>query len=192
MTKPVVLLDANVFPTTWLLDILLTLDDHAIIDAAWSERILDEARRAMVDRQHRDPDSVDNFMKPIRSMNPTHCIYGWKPLEAALLNELPDPDDRHVLAAAIVADADYIVTYNLKDFPSGKLSRHSITAVHPDEFLCLMLNKYTRGMLDVMDTVVSNKNNPPRTMGEEIAHLRKLRLNTFSDRLERLLQPELL
>ena len=91
-----------------------------------------------------------------------------------------------MLAAALVADADYIVTYNLKDFPLEKLSRYSITAIHPDVFLCRMLDRDTRGVLDVMDTVVSNKNNPPRTMGEELAHLRKLRLNTFSDRLKSL------
>lgn len=116
MTQPVVLLDANVFPTTWLLDILLTLDEHEIVDVVWSERILDEVRRAMVERQHRDPDRIDCFLASIRSMNPTHCVYGWEPRET-LLDELPDPDDRHVLAAALVADADYIVTYNLKDFP---------------------------------------------------------------------------
>lgn len=55
MAKPVALLDANVFPTTWLLDILLTLDEHNLIDAAWSERILDEVRRTLVERQHRNP-----------------------------------------------------------------------------------------------------------------------------------------
>lgn len=49
-----------------------------------------------------------------------------------------------------------------------------------------MLDRDTRGMLDVIDTVVSNKTNPPRTMGKEMAHLRKLRLNTFSDRLKSL------
>lgn len=128
---------------------------------------------------------IDRFLDSIRSMNPTHCIYGWEPRET-LLDELPDPDDRHVLAAALVADADYIVTYNLKDFPLEKLSRYSITAIHPDVFLCRMLDWDTRGVLDVMDTVVSNKTNPPRTMGEELAHLRKLRLNTFSDRLKSL------
>lgn len=133
MTQPVALLDANVFPTTWLLDILLTLDEHEIVDVVWSERILDETRRAMVERQHRDPDRIDRFLDSIRSMNPTHCIYGWEPRET-LLDELPDPDDRHVLAAALVADADYIVTYNLKDFPLEKLSRYSITAIHPDGF----------------------------------------------------------
>ena len=73
-----------------------------------------------------------------------------------------------------------------RTFPWKKLGRYSLTAIHPDVFLCRMLDWDTRGVLDVMDTVVSNKTNPPRTMGEELAHLRKLRLNTFSDRLKSL------
>ncbi len=73
MTKPVVLLDANVFPTTWLLDILLTLDEHNLIDAVWSERILDEVRRTLVERQHRNPLQTERFLDAIRSMNSTHC-----------------------------------------------------------------------------------------------------------------------
>jgi len=48
---------------------------------------------------------------------------------------LPDPDDRHVLAAAIVGHADAIVTFNLKDFPAGQLHPHHVEAIHPDAFL---------------------------------------------------------
>ena len=185
MPKPVALLDANVFPPVWLLDILLTLDEHNLIDAVWSERILDEVRRTLVERQRRNPIQVKRFLNAIRSMNPTHCVYGWEPREALL--ELPDPDDRHALAAALVADADYIVTYNLKDFPANRLGRHSVQAIHPDDFLCAMLEHDQSGVLDVMNKVVSSKGNPPRTMREEITHLRALRLSTFSDKLENLL-----
>lgn len=185
MAKPVALLDANVFPTTWLLDILLTLDEHNLIDAAWSERILDEVRRTLVERQHRNPAQADRFLNAIRSMNPTHCAYGWEPRESLL--DLPDPDDRHVLAAALVTDADYIVTYNLKDFSQKQLDQYSVKAIHPDDFLCAMLERDRSGVLDVMRTVVSSKDNPPRTMREEINHLRKLGLNNFADRLENLL-----
>ncbi len=49
--------------------------------------------------------------------------------------ELPDPDDRHVLAAAIHAEAAPIVTLNLKDFPEHALKHHNISALHPDDFL---------------------------------------------------------
>ncbi len=48
---------------------------------------------------------------------------------------LPDPGDRHVLAAAIHARADVIVTYNLKDFPTATLKPYGLEAQHPDEFI---------------------------------------------------------
>lgn len=48
---------------------------------------------------------------------------------------LPDPDDRHVLAAAITARADVIVTLNLKDFPAIALKPYSVEAQHPDIFV---------------------------------------------------------
>jgi len=48
---------------------------------------------------------------------------------------LPDPGDRHVLAAAIRGRADVIVTMNLKDFPDAVLNSFGIEAQHPDEFI---------------------------------------------------------
>ena len=54
--------------------------------------------------------------------------------------KLPDPNDRHVLAAAIKANAQTIVTYNLSDFPSSALSKYEIDAQHPDEFLRHLLD----------------------------------------------------
>jgi hypothetical protein len=50
--------------------------------------------------------------------------------------QLPDPDDRHVLAAAIRGHADVIVTMNLRDFPSDTIGSFGIEVQHPDEWKC--------------------------------------------------------
>ena len=179
MAKPVVMLDANVFPAVWLLDILLTLDERQVIDAVWSEKILEEVRRALIERRRRTREQADRLLACIASMNPTHCVYGWEGLEPAL--DLPDKDDRHVLAAALTSDADYIVTYNLKDFPEKDMRRYPVRALHPDELLCTLFERDPDGVMDAMYQIVRNKETPPRTMREELEHLRKLRLNRGSD-----------
>ena len=60
-------------------------------------------------------------------------VTGYEDLIESLF--LPDPDDRHVLAAAIRADAEVIVTFNLKDFPAGTLASYNVEAMHPDDYL---------------------------------------------------------
>ena len=64
---------------------------------------------------------------------PDCLVSGYEALEVTLA--LPDPNDRHVLAAAILCRAGTIVTYNLKDFPDEVLAPHGIGAQHPDEFI---------------------------------------------------------
>jgi len=60
-------------------------------------------------------------------------VSGYEDLIPAL--HLPDPNDRHVLAAAIRGGADAIVTMNLRDFPVEATSDWGIEAAHPDEFV---------------------------------------------------------
>jgi len=53
-----------------------------------------------------------------------------------------DPKDRHVLAAAVRANAEVIVTFNLRDFPEPALKPYDILTVHPDDFLLDQLDLY--------------------------------------------------
>jgi hypothetical protein len=86
-------------------------------------------------------------------------ITGYDPLIASLT--LPDPDDRHVLAAAIVGRCDVIVTRNLRDFPENALAHFGIEAQHPDEFLTNHLNLAPGIFCDAIRKVRARLRNPP-------------------------------
>lgn len=69
-------------------------------------------------------------------MNPSlrGCLVeGFEGLIASI--DLPDPDDRHVLATAIHCGADTIITFNLKDFPADVLERSYLSVQRPDDFV---------------------------------------------------------
>jgi hypothetical protein len=96
-------------------------------------------------------------------------VTGHEELIASL--SLPDPDDRHVLAAAIHADADVVVTCNLADFPAESLARFNIEAQHPDDFLVRLLDEAPGMVCAVVKQQRESLRNPPKTAEELLATL---------------------
>lgn len=86
---------------------------------------------------------------------------------------LPDPDDRHVLAAAIKGRADLIVTANLKDFPAASLKPWNIEALHPDDFLTHQFHLSPPAFLQAVRTVRLRLKHPPRSVQEYLDALRR-------------------
>jgi hypothetical protein len=84
---------------------------------------------------------------------------------------LPDPDDRHVLAAAIRSAAEVIVTFNLKDFPKSTLARFNLEAMHPDEFLLLLFDAAPGPVCAAVKRQREGLRNPPKTAEELLATL---------------------
>ena len=107
-------------------------------NARWSDDIHEEWMRTV--RKNRS-DIPREKLKKVRELMDAHVRDGLVTDYRDLIDtlELPDPDDRHVLAAAIVAKADYIVTFNLKDFPPENLKRYNVEALHPDKFVSLLI-----------------------------------------------------
>lgn len=70
--------------------------------------------------------------------------------------QLPDPDDRHVLAAAIAGGASVIVTWNLKDFPAAELGRHGLACQTPDAFLSRLYAVTPEAMIASLDRARRN------------------------------------
>lgn len=132
--------------------------------------IHDEWIRSLLEaRPELDPNRLART-RQLMNDNVLGCLVeGFEELIPAL--NLPDPDDRHVLAAAIHAGADAIVTANLKDFPPEVATRYDLEILHPDEFL------YQQFGLDPAAVVIAARNcrsrlkNPSRTADEYLATL---------------------
>ena len=98
-------------------------------------------------------------------------VTGYEPLIEGLT--LPDPDDRHVLAAAIHGGASIIVTSNLKDFPAAALTPHGITAEHPDAFVLRLFNDDPDRVLAALADDRADLLNPPVSVEQYLALLER-------------------
>ena len=91
--------------------------------------------------------------------------------------KLPDPNDHHVLAAAIHSKCSVIVTYNLKDFPKKYTDEHSIEAQHPDEFIINLIDLSHESVCLAVKRHRAILKNPPKTVEEYFSTLERQSLN---------------
>jgi hypothetical protein len=112
---------------------------------------------------------------------PGGLVTGYESLVEAI--ELPDPGDRHVLAAAIKGGAGTIVTYNLRHFPATLLQRFEIAAQHPDEFLVGLLDIDVATVRETFVELVADLRKSQWTSAEAAARLRDRGLIRAAQRL---------
>ena len=105
---------------------------------------------------------------------PDCLITGYEDLVDTL--ELPDPNDRHVLAAAIRTGAETIVTANLTDFPPEVLARYQLEAKHPDELVVELVDSAPAVVVAVITRQAADLWNPPRTVDDVLDMLRAVGL----------------
>jgi hypothetical protein len=112
-------------------------------------------------------------------------IDGWEPLEAGI--ELPDPNDCHVIAAALRAGADVIVTQNLKDFPADTLTSFGLEAVSVDSFLLDQLDFTVSTCLEVIREQALATRNPKITAQDLLSQLERAGAPRFASRVRDIL-----
>ena len=164
-------LDANTLYPAPLRDLLLSLAVDGLYHARWTARIHEEWVRNLARNRPELEVQLGALVELMNRSVPDCLVENYEGLIAGLV--LPDPDDRHVLAAAIAGHADAIVTFNLKDFPADALDAHQIEAIHPDDFMLNQLELRPYEALAAVKKMRARLNRPPQTAAELIATLER-------------------
>lgn len=175
------LLDANVLYPTVMREVLLGAAREGLFEPRWSARILEEWARAAARLAPEGEVYARGEIAALRA--------AWPGAEVALAPgaerrfALPDPDDAHVLAAAVAASADAVVTRNAKDFPRGRLAEEGLVRLDPDQFLVGLAERHPEAMGRVVEGSVATAR---RLSGEDWTArslMKKARLPRLGKRL---------
>ena len=135
-----------------LRDLLMQLAVMDFFWAKWTNEIHEEWISSLLRNTPRFTRSKLEHTRDLMNDKVRDClVVGHQPLISSIV--LPDPGDRHVLAAAVFAGCDLIVTHNLKHFPKAVLAAFDIRAQHPDEFLTDLLEQGAEGFCEAVRRV---------------------------------------
>lgn len=177
-----VVYDACVLQPAPLRDFLIRLATTGLFAAKWTDRIHQEWMGNLLAKRPELEDQLPRTRELMDQAVPDCLVEGYEPLIASL--ELPDPDDRHVLAAAIRSGAQLIVTINLRDFPEANLANWDIEAVHPDDFVQQQMDLHKGTVVEVAKQHRGSLGNPPKSVGEYLQTLSAQGLVATADRLK--------
>ncbi|GCD88020.1 PIN domain-containing protein [Nocardioides sp. LS1] len=168
----VVLYDANVLYPSTLRDLLIRVAQAGLVQAKWTDQILDEVfDNLTADRPDLDPAKLARTRDLMNRAVRDCLVTGYEPLIDAI--DLPDPDDRHVLAAAIKARAQVVVTNNLKDFPASTLEPWDMEAKSPDDFILDQIDLSREAVYSAVQRIADSRENPPATFSAVLAMLER-------------------
>lgn len=174
----VIVLDANVLYPFRVRDALLRFNEAGLFRARWTDDILDEWERAVL----RDRPDAEYSLKSQREAMAEAFEEAWVDGYEALIGavSLPDPDDRHVLAAAIRCGAQHIVTENTKDFPAAQLEPYGVEAVSADTVLANTFELYEAEATAALRKMRLAYDRPPMSPGEFLKDLTRAGLPKLS------------
>jgi predicted nucleic acid-binding protein len=163
-----VVLDACVLYPAVLRDTLLRAAERDLYLPYWSDAILAEMHRNLVADGRLGAERAAYLVAEMTRAFPDAAVTGYEPLVPAMRN---DPKDRHVLAAAVKARAQVIVTANLRDFPAAALDGYDVEAKHPDQFLLDLLSIDPRAVAHLIREQLADVRAAGATMDRLLAAL---------------------
>ena len=174
-SNTIALLDANVLYSAPLRDIFMQVALTGLFRVKWTETIHDEWITALLrTHPHLDRQRYERTCEFMNQALPDSNVTDYESWIPKI--QLPDPDDRHVLAAAIVGKCEVIVTYNLSDFPSETLGVFGITTQAPDDFFVVHLQSNPEKFCFALKIIRTRLKNPFFSVEMYLSTLLKLHL----------------
>lgn len=177
-------LDTNVIYPIIIRDLLFWFAHYDLYTPKWSENIFAEWKTVMLRKGISEKEAEKRIHRADLAF-PDALVQNYNGLVAQL--ELPDEDDRHVVAAAIKANAKVIVTNNLRDFPEEYLDSFGLKAKSADDFLTDIIDLNSDIALKAFREMVLNRKNPKMDVYEVLDSLRKVGLEDTANYLHALL-----
>lgn len=183
-TRLTVIFDACVLYPAPLRDLLMRLAMGDLFRARWTDLIHDEWIKNLLKNR---PDLKPADLARTRALMDAHVrdclVTGFEQHIPTV--QLPDPGDRHVVAAAIQGRADLIITFNLADFPAGEMKRYNLMAQHPDEFILDLLDLHPARVCGAAASHRKSLRRPPKNVDEYLNTLQKQGLTQTVAQLQR-------
>ena len=180
----VAVLDACVLYPAPIRDILLSLAAEGLFIPKWTNHIQNEWVRNLL--FNRKDLQMEQLAKTVMAMNnafPNANTYNYELLIPDL--NLPDKNDRHVLACAIKAKADIIITFNKKDFPEKIVKEFNVKILNPDIFISHIIDSDKGLACLAFNKMIQRLKNPPLQKAEVFKLLNSLKLSESINKLER-------
>ncbi len=180
-------LDACVLYPAPIRDLLLWLADSELYKPFWTEEIHNEwIRNLLLYRTDLKEESLRGAVSAMNEAFPDANTTNYSTLIESL--ELPDENDKHVLAAAIRNNSDVIVTFNIKDFPDDVVKTYDIEVQNPDFFIANLIDLNGKTALRSFQKQVGNLKNPPQSVDQVLDTLEKNGLVQSVNKLRQLLK----
>lgn len=184
MTKQKVVLDANVLYGSFLRDLLLSLFFAGVYEAKWTEKITQEwVGHLLNNRSDIPPTKVERTVSLMNMIKPAALVSNYERYIPQI--DIPDADDRHVVAAAFACGAQKILTWNLSDFPNKVLKVFGVTAQSPDKYIADLIMDNPPSIVAIFKGVREKFKAPPMCVDEFFARLEKNNLILTAKQLER-------
>jgi hypothetical protein len=170
MIVPVAVYDANVLFSASLREFLVWLGVVGACRPLWTDMIHREwIENVLIKRPQTERSKLERTRELMDINLPAARVEGFESLIPSLV--LPDENDRHVLAAAIQGEANFIVTFNLSDFPANVVGSHGIEPIHPDDFVVALLESDAEPVLTAVSLHRANLKKNPKSVEQYLGKM---------------------